>query len=252
MTRNTTGLGARLEEVLHRIRAAELKHGRPPGSVQLLAVSKTHPAAAIRALAGCGQRAFGENYLQETLAKMALLTDLPLEWHFIGPMQSNKTRAIAEHFDWTHSVERLKIAERLSSQRPDDRPPLNVCLQLNVDAEPSKAGVAPESLLPLARAVAQLPRLRLRGLMAIPAPSADLSQQRRPFRQLRAAFESCLAQGIRLDTLSMGMTADMEAAIAEGATVVRIGTALFGPRGEQSARIAASSMTTESTPHAGE
>lgn len=252
MTRNTTGLGARLQAVLCDIRAAELKFDRPPGSVELLAVSKTHPVEAIRELAARGQRAFGENYLQETLPKMAALADLPLVWHFIGPIQSNKTRAIAEHFDWVHSVDRMRVAERLSLQRPPALPPLNLCLQVNIDAEPTKAGVAPEALWALAQAVVCLPRLRLRGLMVIPTPGPEPAAQRAPFCRLRVLYDACLARGFSLDTLSMGMTADMEAAIAEGATIVRIGTALFGPRGGQSDRIIASSMTTESTPHAGE
>lgn len=224
-------LAARHDAVLERIRRAEAACGRPPGSVRLLAVSKTHPAADVRALAALGQRAFGESYLQEALAKQALLTDLPLVWHFIGPIQSNKTRGIAEHFDWVHSLDRLKTARRLAAQRPAERGPLNVCLQVKLSDEPGKAGVPPPELEGLALAVAGLAPLRLRGLMAIPAPSPDPVAQRAAFRALRGLLDSLSALGLELDTLSMGMSADLEAAVAEGATVVRIGTALFGPRG---------------------
>ena len=219
----------RLTQVLQRIRKAEIRAGRPEGAVTLLAVSKTQPAAAIRALAQAGQRHFGENYLQEALAKQEELADLSdLVWHFIGPIQSNKTRFIASRFDWVHSVDRLKIAERLSEQRPAEWPPLNICLQVNISHETSKSGVDPAELPELAQAVAKLPRLRLRGLMAIPAPAHDLEGQRRPFRELRQTLETLEAPG--LDTLSMGMSEDLEAAILEGATCVRVGTALFGPR----------------------
>lgn len=219
---------ARFQTVLARIRAAERQFQRPPGSVELLAVSKTQPASAVAALAALGQRHFGENYLQEALDKMAELAALDLEWHFIGPIQANKTRSIAEHFAWVHSVDRLKIAERLNAQRPDDLPPLNVCLEVNIDREPSKHGFDERELADIAQAVAALPRLRLRGLMAIPAPTADFTAQRLPFARLREWQERLQMAG--LDTLSMGMSDDLEAAIAEGATLVRIGTALFGPR----------------------
>lgn len=219
---------ARFQTVLDRIRAAERQFQRLPGSVRLLAVSKTHPASAVAALAALGQRHFGENYLQEALDKMAELAALDLEWHFIGPIQTNKTRGIAEHFAWVHSVDRLKIAGRLNAQRPDDLPPLNVCLEVNIDCEPSKHGFAESELADVAQTVAALPRLRLRGLMAIPAPAADFAAQRQSFARLREWQERLDMAG--LDTLSMGMSDDLEAAIAEGATLVRIGTALFGPR----------------------
>ncbi|RUQ37452.1 MAG: YggS family pyridoxal phosphate-dependent enzyme [Candidatus Competibacteraceae bacterium] len=216
--------------VATRIRAAEQRFQRPPESVRLLAVSKTQPAAAIVAIAAQGQRRFGENYLQEALTKIAELADLGLEWHFIGPIQANKTRSIAEHFAWVHSVDRLKIAERLNEQRPEALPPLNVCLQVNIDREATKHGLEIDEVAAVAQAVAALPRLRLRGLMAIPAPAADFATQRQPFAQLRALQEQLNATGLALDTLSMGMSDDLEAAIAEGATLVRVGTALFGPR----------------------
>jgi pyridoxal phosphate enzyme (YggS family) len=183
----------------------------------------------IRAAASLGLSQFGENYLQEALEKMAALTDLPLTWHFIGPMQSNKTRAIAEHFDWVHSIDRLKIARRLSEQRPPHLPPLQVCLQVNVSGEASKSGVSPGALAELAAAVSELPGLRLRGLMAIPAATEDLTAQHAAFASLRRAMASL--QMPALDTLSMGMSGDLEAAIAEGATIVRVGTDIFGPRG---------------------
>ena len=222
-----TDFAARLHAVLARIRAAEQRFQRPPGSVALLAVSKTQPPAAI---AAAGQTCFGENYVQEALDKMVELATLDLEWHFIGPIQANKTRGIAEHFAWVHGVDRLKIAERLSAQRPDHLPPLNVCLQINIDREPTKHGLDGSAVAEVARAVAALPRLRLRGLMAIPAPAADFAAQRRPLARLRELWERLNAGGLALDTLSMGMTDDLEAAIAEGATLVRVGTALFGPR----------------------
>ena len=219
----------RVQRVLERIHAAERLAGRPQGAVALVAVSKTQPSEAIRLAAAAGQLVFGENYLQEALAKQDELTDLPeLTWHFIGPIQSNKTRPIAERFDWVHTVDRLRIAERLSQQRPADKPPLNVCLQVNVSGEASKSGISLVALPELAAAVAQLPRLRLRGLMTIPAPANGLAQQRMPFRILREAMISLALPG--LDTLSMGMSDDLEAAILEGATLVRVGTALFGPR----------------------
>jgi len=223
-------IGARLAAVRDRIAKAEAAAGRPAGSVRLLAVSKTFPAAAVREAAAAGQAAFGENYLQEAAAKMAALADLALEWHFIGPLQSNKTRAVAERFAWVHGVDRLKIAQRLSDQRPDHLPPLHVCIQVNVSGEATKAGVAPEAAAELARAVAALPRLRLRGLMTLPAPQADPARQREPFARLRRLYEALRAEGLDLDTLSMGMTGDLEAAVAEGATIVRVGTGIFGQR----------------------
>lgn len=225
-----TELPNRLQAVLARIRTAERRFHRSPGSVQLLAVSKTQAPAAITELAANGQRAFGENYLQELLEKKATLAALNLEWHFIGPIQANKTRSIAEHCAWVHSVDRLKIAERLSAQRPDSLPPLNVCLQVNISRELSKHGLEAAAVATVAHAMAQLPRIRLRGLMAIPAPATEFSAQREPFARLRALQEQLNAAGLELDTLSMGMTDDLEAAIAEGSTLARIGTALFGPR----------------------
>ena len=216
-----------IAKVRERIREAEQACGRPSGSVALLAVSKTKPAADIREAHAAGLDDFGENYLQEALGKQVELADLALTWHFIGPIQSNKTRPIAEHFHWVHSVDRLKVAERLSAQRPADLPPLNVCLQVNVSGEASKSGCAPEELPALARAVAALPNLKLRGLMAIPEPTEDVAAQRAAFARLR---ELLTALNLGLDTLSMGMSHDLEAAVAEGATWVRIGTALFGAR----------------------
>jgi len=230
MTHNLDNLPARLAAIRNTIQAAAAHHGRASDTVTLLAVSKTQPAQAIRAAAQAGQRLFGENYLQEALGKMADLADLDLEWHFIGPLQSNKTRPVAEYFAWVHSVDRLKLAERLSAQRPEGLPPLNVCLQVNISAEASKSGCTLEDLPALARAVASLPHLRLRGLMAIPAPAEGLEAQRLPFRRLREALERLNAEGLNLDTLSMGMSDDLEAAIAEGATLVRIGSAIFGAR----------------------
>lgn len=220
----------RLRTVQARIAAAAAAAGRAAADVSLLAVSKTFDADAVRALAACGQRLFGENYVQEALAKQAALAGLPLAWHFIGPIQSNKTRPIAEHFSWVHSVDRLKVAERLSAQRPPDLPRLNVCLEVNVSGEASKGGAAPDELPALADAVARLPGLQLRGLMAIPAPTGDPAAQRAAFRRVRELYEALRARGHALDTLSMGMSADLEAAILEGATMVRVGTALFGER----------------------
>ena len=226
----TVTLAARLQTVLAQIRTAEQRFQRPSGAVRLLAVGKTQPAAAIVALAAAGQRDFGENYLQEALDKISELAALELEWHFIGPVQANKTRGIAEHFAWVHSVDRLKIAERLSTQRPTHLPPLNVCLQVNIDREASKQGLDEVEVVEIAHTVAALPQLRLRGLMAIPAPAVQFTDQRRSFARLRELSERLVATGLPLDTLSMGMSDDLEAAIAEGATLVRIGTALFGPR----------------------
>jgi pyridoxal phosphate enzyme (YggS family) len=203
---------------------------RAPTEVMLLAVSKTYNHAAVRLAASTGQRDFGENYLQEALDKQAALTDADLVWHFIGPIQSNKTRGIAENFAWVHSVDRLKIAERLSAQRPEALPALNVCIEVNVSGETSKGGVIPAELLTIAEQVAKLPRLKLRGLMAIPAPTQDPLQQRAAFHQVRELFDALNAQALGLDTLSMGMSGDFEAAIAEGATIVRVGTAIFGAR----------------------
>ncbi len=222
-------IAERLEAVRSRITRAEREAGRPEASVSLIAVSKTQPAAALREAILAGQRHFGENYLREALVKQADLDDVPgLIWHFIGPVQSNKTAAIAAHFDWVHSVDRLKIAQRLSEQRPEGLAPLNICLQVNVSDEMSKSGVRLADLPRLATQVENLPRLRLRGLMAIPAPSHDPERQRVPFRALRQAMASLDRAG--LDTLSMGMSDDLEAAIEEGARFVRIGTAVFGPR----------------------
>lgn len=211
-----------------RIHGAARVAGREPSSVALLAVSKTQPAERIAALFQLGQRSFGENYLQEAAGKIAELKFLPIDWHFIGPIQSNKTRPIAESFSWVHGVDRLKIAERLSAQRPEALPPLNICIQVNVSGEASKSGVSPDAVGELVAAAAALPHLRVRGLMALPAPELSEHQQRAGFRRLRELRDACA--GVALDTLSMGMSDDLEAAIAEGATWVRIGTALFGPR----------------------
>lgn len=221
---------ANLQAVNLRIAAACVAARRAPATVALLAVAKSWPASAVRAAAAAGQRAFGESYVQEALAKQAELADLALEWHFIGPLQSNKTRQVAEHFAWVHSVERLKIAERLSEQRPAHLPPLNVCLQVNVSGEASKSGCAPATAPALCRAIATLPRLRLRGLMTIPEPTEDKELARRRFAVLREMQETLVTEGLTLDTLSMGMSHDLEAAIMEGATIVRIGTAVFGKR----------------------
>ena len=225
-----TTIAANLQAVRARIAAACAAAGRPPESVQLLAVSKTWPADRVREAAAAGQRAFGENYVQEGADKAAALAGLSLEWHFIGPLQSNKTRAVAESFDWMHSVDRLKVAERLGAQRPPARPPLQVCIQVNVSGEASKSGCAPEQAPELARAVAGLPGLRLRGLMAIPEPTDDERLLRRRFALLRDLRERLNAEGLGLDTLSMGMSHDLETAIMEGATIVRVGTAIFGQR----------------------
>ncbi len=216
-----------IASVAARIAAAANAAGRDESSIHLLAVSKTKPAAALREAHAAGIRDFGENYLQEALGKQLELVDLPLTWHFIGPIQSNKTRAIAEHFDWVHSVDRLKIAQRLSEQRPDELPPLNICIQVNVSGEASKSGCAPADLPALAAAIAQLPRLRLRGLMAIPEPTDERAAQDAAFAAVRQLQEQL---NLDLDTLSMGMSHDLESAIAQGATWVRIGTALFGAR----------------------
>ena len=228
-----TTISANLQAVLDRIDAAARNVGRDPAEVTLLAVSKTWPANDVREVATAGQRRFGENYVQEGVAKALELAPLGLEWHFIGPLQSNKTRLVAETFDWVHSVDRLKIAQRLSEQRPATRAPLQVCLQVNVSGEDSKSGVTLAEAPSLAKQMAELPGLRLRGLMAIPAPSEDYSVQCQAFRRLRELFEQLKDDGLPLDTLSMGMSHDLEAAIAEGATLVRIGTAIFGERPKQ-------------------
>ncbi|MFZ6718799.1 YggS family pyridoxal phosphate-dependent enzyme [Undibacterium sp. Ji49W] len=225
-----------LQAVLAHIHAYALESGRDPGQVDLLAVSKTFGADAVLEAAAAGQRRFGENYLQEALDKMQAVHAArpvlasPLEWHFIGPIQSNKTRPIAEHFAWVHSVDREKIARRLSEQRPDHLPALNICLQVNISGEESKSGVLPAEALAVAQQIAGLPRLNLRGLMAVPEASDDEHQQRQAFRQLKELSQSIQAAGIALDTLSMGMSSDMHAAIAEGSTMVRVGTAIFGSR----------------------
>lgn len=229
-----SSIAQNLQRVQHQISAATEKSGRAPSSVQLLAVSKTFGAPAVLEAVQAGQLAFGENYLQEALDKIAAMPALApqaqLQWHFIGPIQSNKTRPIAEHFDWVHSVDRLKIAQRLSEQRPAELGALNICLQVNISDEDSKSGLSPAQLPEVAAAVAQLPRLRLRGLMAIPAPTTDVAQQRAAFAAVRGLYQQLQASGLALDTLSMGMSADLDAAVAEGATIVRIGSAIFGAR----------------------
>lgn len=223
-----------LQAVHARIATAARAASRSPQDIVLLAVSKTFGADAVLEAAQAGQRAFGENYLQEALDKMdavrGLRSELALEWHFIGPIQSNKTRSIAERFDWVHSVEREKIAQRLSDQRPEHLPPLNICLQINISGEDSKSGARPEEASALAHAIAAMPRLKLRGLMAIPEPEPDVERQRVPLRRLRQLYDQLNEQGLALDTLSMGMSSDLDAAVAEGATIVRIGTAIFGQR----------------------
>lgn len=223
-------ISAALQVCRDRISAACAASGRGSDCAHLLAVSKTFPADAIREAHAAGQASFGENYLQEAIPKLAELADLPLEWHFIGPLQSNKTRAVAEHFLWVHSLDRDKIARRLSEQRPGHLPPLNVCIQVNVSGESSKGGVEPGAALALARTVAGLPRLRLRGFMAIPEPTTDTALQRERFRAVADLLAQGQALGLPLDTLSMGMSGDLEAAILEGATIVRVGTAIFGAR----------------------
>ncbi|MCO4861352.1 YggS family pyridoxal phosphate-dependent enzyme [Cupriavidus sp. WGlv3] len=226
-------IAANLQAVRQGIAAAAQQAGRQPADIALLAVSKTVSPDRIRAAYAAGQRDFGENYVQEGIDKIAALADLRdrLQWHFIGPLQSNKTRPVAEHFDWVHTIDRLRIAERLSAQRPAGMPALQVCIQVNISGEASKRGVAPAEVPALAHAVAALPHLRLRGLMAIPEPGHDPAAQRRPFAAMRAMLQALCADGLALDTLSMGMSGDMDAAIAEGATLVRIGTAIFGARG---------------------
>ncbi len=225
-----TTITSNLQAVRDAIAAAAAEASRKTSDIHLLAVSKTFAATALREAYRAGQTCFAESYVQEALDKIAALNDIPIEWHYIGPVQSNKTRTIAENFAWVHSVDRLKIAERLSGQRPAQLPPLRICLQVNISMEASKSGVAPDELDALAQAVAQLPGLKLRGLMAVPAPSDDAVVQRAPFAQLREMRDRLNRQGLQLDTLSMGMSHDFAAAIAEGATIVRIGTAIFGDR----------------------
>ncbi len=226
-----TTIAANLQSVRTRIATACASAGRPVTDVTLLAVSKTFGPEAVREAYLAGQKAFGENYIQEAVEKMPLLADLPLQWHCIGPIQSNKTRLVATHFDWAHTVDRLKIAERLSQQRPEDKPPLSVCIQVNIDGGPTKSGVPPQEVLALAQAVAQLPRLRLRGLMTLPDPAPDRAAMLAVHRRARGLFDELREAGLDLDTLSMGMTADLEPAIAAGSTLVRVGTAIFGGRG---------------------
>ena len=223
-------LHKRLQQVRLEIAEVQRQFGREPGSVKLLAVSKARSVDDILALAQLGATDFGENYVQEAQAKIEQLSGPALSWHFIGPIQSNKTRQIARCFDWVHSVDRIKIASRLNAARPPDMPPLNICLQVNIDAESSKSGVEPDEVQQLAEQVLPLTRLKLRGLMGMPAPVDDFATQRRAFMKLRQLQEQLIDSGFQLDTLSMGTTHDMRAAIAEGATIVRIGTALFGPR----------------------
>ena len=225
-----TTISANLQAVITRIEDAARQFGRNPDGISLLAVSKTWPASDVREAALAGQKLFGENYVQEGIDKARSLESLGLEWHFIGPLQSNKTRPVAETFDWVHAVDRLKIAERLSEQRPENLPALQVCIQVNVSGEQTKSGVSLDETAALAHRVAALPRIRLRGLMAIPQFVEDFAEQRMAFRRLREAFEQLNKEGLSLDTLSMGMSHDLEAAIAEGATMVRVGTAIFGER----------------------
>jgi PLP dependent protein len=225
-------IASNLQHVRERIANACKAAQRPVESVTLLPVAKTFPASVVREAMAAGARCCAENYVHEALEKMQALADLreQVEWHLIGALQSNKTRAAAVAFDWVHSVDRLKIAERLSEQRAADKPPLQLCLQVNISGEASKSGVSPAEVAALADAVALLPRVRLRGLMAVPEPAADFDAQRRPHRALRLLLGALNDRGHRLDTLSMGMSTDLEAAIAEGATIVRVGTAIFGPR----------------------
>ncbi len=225
-----TIISANLQAVLARISEAARNCGRSPDEIRLLAVSKTRPASSVQEAARAGQKAFGENYVQEGVDKVREAGMPDLEWHFIGPLQSNKTRPVAEAFQWVHSVDRIKIAERLSLQRPDSLAPLQICLQVNISNEDTKSGAPVEDVAHLAQQIARLPRLRLRGLMTIPAPSAGFEQQRQPFRRLRELFEQLNREGLALDTLSMGMSNDIEAAVAEGATLLRVGTAIFGER----------------------
>ena len=233
-----TTIAAKLQHVRARIATACQQAGRNVQDVTLLAVSKTFGPEAVRAAAAAGQRDFGENYIQEGADKIAALADLrgQLRWHCIGPIQSNKTRLVAEQFDWAHGVDRLKTAERLSAQRPPGLPPLNLCLQVNIDGGPTKSGVAPAEALALAQAVAALPRLRLRGLMTIPDPAPDFEAARAVHASARALFDQLNAAGLGLDTLSMGMSDDLEAAVAAGSTMVRVGSAIFGTRAVKPSR----------------
>ncbi len=225
-----TTLAERLESVRSRIEAACRACGRAPSEVSLLAVSKTFPAADVALACQAGQGSFGENYIQEAIEKMAGLRHLALQWHCIGPVQSNKTRLVAAHFDWVHTVDRLKIAQRLSEQRPADLPPLQLCIQVNVDAGANKSGVAPEEVLPLAQAISVLPRVRLRGLMCIPEPAENAESARQVFARVTDLLGECQRAGLAMETLSMGMSEDLEAAIAAGSTMVRVGSAIFGAR----------------------
>jgi hypothetical protein len=225
-----TTIALNLQSVRERIAAACTAAGRDVNEVTLLAVAKTFGPDAVREAHAAGANAFGENYIQEAVEKQALLADLDLQWHCIGPIQSNKTRLVATHFDWAHSVDRIKIAQRLSEQRPEGRPPLSVCIQVNIDGGPSKSGVAPAEAPALAHEVMALPNLRLRGVMTIPEPAEDFAAQLAVHRKARALFDALRADGLPLDTLSMGMTADLEAAIHAGSTMVRVGTAIFGGR----------------------
>jgi PLP dependent protein len=230
MEPNMTTIASGLQNVRTRIRGIAEKIGRQPETITLLAASKTNPAERLREAFTAGQTIFGENYLQEALVKISALTDLPIEWHFIGPIQSNKTKRIAENFAWVHSVDRKKIADRLSKDRPESLPPLQICLQVNVSGEDSKSGTAPGQIADLAAHVASLPHLKLRGLMAVPELTTATALQRSQFRMLREAYDQLKRDGYDLDTLSMGMSEDMDIAIEEGATMVRVGTAIFGPR----------------------
>lgn len=225
-----TTIATRLQTVKSRIAEAARNAGRSPDDILLLAASKTNPPEKLREAWAAGQTVFGENYLQEGLIKIRALSDLPIEWHFIGPIQSNKTKPIAENFSWVHSIDREKIATRLSSARPESLPPLQVCVQVNVSGEVTKSGVDPEQAVELAAFVSQLPRLKLRGLMAVPELTSATALQREQFQVMRAIFEQLKRDGFDVDTLSMGMSEDMDIAIAEGATIVRVGTAIFGPR----------------------
>jgi len=229
MPRSDT-IESKLHSVLSRIQASALSHGRQASDIELLAVSKTQPADNLRKAYSAGQRHFGENYLQEAIEKKDVLADCQIIWHFIGAIQSNKTRVIAEHFSWVHSVDRLKIAQRLSEARTSEQTPLNICLQINISNEPTKAGLSLAELPEIAKQIQLLPNIKLRGLMALPAPNLDYDKQRNSFAKVKHAFNSLNQQGLALDTLSMGMSNDIEAAIAEGSTIVRIGSAIFGAR----------------------